>query len=183
MMIAIEVSTVKIFGWPMLMTRMTTASTPMVIAGTIGVCVFGLTVASFSPNGSALSRAIANVSRIAAVCTASVHTVTAITMQIRKTVPSGPHITCSTMYCRPPVLSPICRVLQVGRRHHREDQDAAADDERRQDRPGDRLGRGAPRFDGLLAQRAGGVEAVHHVPDASEAIRNAPRKPTLSPAP
>ncbi len=44
---------------------------------------------------------------IAAVCTASVHTVTATTMHSRKIVPSGPHITCSRMYCRPPVTSPI----------------------------------------------------------------------------
>ena len=129
----------------------------------IGVCVFGLTRASFSPKGSALSRAMAKVSRMAAVCTASVHTVTAMTMQIRKIVPSGPHITCSTMYCRPPVLSPSAGILQVGRRHDREHQNAAADHERGQDRPEDRLRRGAARFDGLLAQRAGRVEAVHHV--------------------
>ena len=50
---------------------------------------------------------MANVSRIAAVCTASEHTVTATTMQTMKILPSGPHITCSTMYCRPPLLSPI----------------------------------------------------------------------------
>ncbi len=163
MMIAIDVSTVKIFGWPMLITRMIAAITPMTTAGMIGVWVFGFTRASFSPNGSALSRAIANVSRIAAVCTASEHTVTATTMQIRKILPSGPHITCSTMYCRPPLLLADLRVVQVGRRHHREHQDRAADDERRQDRPQDRLRRGAARLDRLLAQRARGVEAVHHV--------------------
>ena len=86
----------------------------MTMAGMIGVCVFGFTLASFSPNGSALSRAIANDSRMAAVCTASVHTVTATTMQTRKILPSGPHITCSTMYCRPPLLSPICGSSRLG---------------------------------------------------------------------
>ena len=136
---------------------------PIVTAGTIGVCVFGLTVASFSPNGSALSRAIAKVSRIAAVCTASAHTVTAMTMQTRKIRPTGPPITCSTMYCSPPELSPSCRILQVGRRHHREHQDRAADDERRQDRSRDRLRCGAPRLHGFLPERTGGVEAVHDV--------------------
>ena len=112
MMIAIEVSTVKILGWPTLITRIRTAITPMTMAGMIGVCVLGLTRASFSPNGSALSRAMANVSRIAAVCTASVQTVTAMTMQTRKILPSGPHITCSTMYCRPPLLSPIVGIAR-----------------------------------------------------------------------
>ena len=114
MMIAIDVSTVKILGWPMLITRMIAAITPMTTAGMIGVWVFGFTRASFSPNGSALSRAIAKVSRMAAVCTASVHTVTATTMQTRKILPSGPHITCSTMYCRPPLLSPIFGSSRLG---------------------------------------------------------------------
>ena len=163
MMIAIDVSTVKIFGWPMLITRISAAITPMTTAGTIGVWVFGLTRASFSPNGSALSRAIAKVSRIAAVCTASVQTVTATTMQTRKTLPSGPHITCSTMYCRPPLLSPIFGSFRSGADITANTRMRAADHEGRQDRPQDRLGRGAARLDRLLAQRAGGVEAVHHV--------------------
>ena len=42
MMIAIDVSTVKIFGWPMLITRISAAITPMTTAGMIGVCVFGI---------------------------------------------------------------------------------------------------------------------------------------------
>ena len=124
MMIAIEVSTVKIFGWPMLITRMIAAMMPIDDRGDDRRLGLRVDRASFSPNGSALSRAIAKVSRIAAVCTASVHTVTATTMQIRKILPSGPHITCSTMYCRPPLLSPICGSSRFGRRHHREHQDA-----------------------------------------------------------
>ena len=107
MMTAIEVSTVKIFGWPMFSTRISAAMIPITTAGTIGVCEVGFTRASRSPKGSALSRAIAKVSRIAAVCTASEHTVTATTMQPRNILPSGPHMTCSTMYCRPPLLLPI----------------------------------------------------------------------------
>lgn len=57
---------------------------------------------------------MAKVNRIAAVWTASVHTVTATTMQTRNTLPSGPHMTCSTMYCRPPLLSPILGSFKSG---------------------------------------------------------------------
>ena len=103
------------------------------------------------------------ISRMAAVCTASVHTVTATTMQTRKILPSGPHITCSTMYCRPPLLSPICGSSRLGADITANTRMRAADHERGEDRPEDRLRRGAARLDRLLAQRAGGVEAVHHV--------------------
>jgi len=44
----------------------------------------------------------------------TLQTVTATTMQTRKILPSGPHITCSTMYCRPPLLSPICGSSRLG---------------------------------------------------------------------
>ena len=152
MMTAIEVSTVKIFGCPMLTTRISSAITPIATAGTMGVCVCEFTRASFSPNGSALSRAIAKVERMAAVCTASEHTVTATTMQTRKILPSGPHITCSTMYCRPPLLVPILRISQIGRRHDREHQDRTADDERGQNGPQNGPGSGAPRLQRLLAE-------------------------------
>ena len=114
MMTAIEVSTVKIFGWPMLRTRISSAITPIATAGTMGVCVCEFTRASLSPNGSALSRAIAKVSRMAAVCTASEHTVTATTMQTRKILPSGPPITSSTMYCRPPLPLLIAGSCRLG---------------------------------------------------------------------
>ena len=57
-------------------------------AGTIGVLVFGCTVASRSPPGRLLSRAMANAILIVAVCTARQQTVTAIATQIRKILPT-----------------------------------------------------------------------------------------------
>ena len=51
MMIAIDVSTVKIFGWPMLITRMMAAITPITTAGMIGVWVFGIDASELLAEG------------------------------------------------------------------------------------------------------------------------------------
>ena len=107
MMIPTLVITRKICGWLMFTTRIRIASSPMSTAGTIGVFVFGSTLASRSPAGRLLSRAIANIIRIVAVCTARQQTVTAITTQIRKILPTVSPSTSRTMYCRPPM--PISR--------------------------------------------------------------------------
>jgi hypothetical protein len=97
------VITVKICGWLMLTTRMAIASTPVITVGMTGVFVLGEILASFSPAGKRLSRAIANIIRIAADCTARVHTVMAMTTAHRKILPTVPPNTSSTMNCRPPV--------------------------------------------------------------------------------
>ena len=112
MMIPMLVITVKICGWRMFTTRMITASTPVMTAGTIGVLVFGWTVAMRSPAGRLLSRAMAKAMRIVAVCTARQQTVTAITTQIRKIFPMVSPKTSRMMYCRPP-NSPICGALML----------------------------------------------------------------------
>ena len=82
------VITVKIWGCLMFTTRITTARKPVMSAGITGVFVFGWTFARCSPAGRLLSRAIANAIRIVAVCTARQQTVTAITTQIRKILPT-----------------------------------------------------------------------------------------------
>ena len=106
MMIATLVTAVNTSGTPALATRMTVAMTPISTAGMTGVLRTGSIRASVAPAGSALSRAMANISLIAAVCTASAHTVTAMVIEIRKTVPSVPPITCSRMSWPPPVFWP-----------------------------------------------------------------------------
>jgi hypothetical protein len=91
MMIATLVTAVKICGLPMFTTRMSTAATPISTAGTTGVLRLGSIFASRAPAGRALSRAIANISRIAAVCTASRQTITAMTDGDQEdAMPSGP---------------------------------------------------------------------------------------------
>ena len=163
MMIATLVTAVNTSGTPALATRMTVAMTPISTAGMTGVLRTGSIRASVAPAGSALSRAMANISLIAAVCTASAHTVTAMVIEIRKTVPSVPPITCSRMQLAAAGLLAQGRVGQVGRGEYAEQQDQPPDDERGDHRAQDRGGRGAPRVHRLLAERAGGVEAVHHV--------------------
>lgn len=106
MMIATLVTAVKTSGTPTFATRMRIATTPTTIAGTTGVLCFGSIRASTDPAGSALSRAIANISRIAAVCTASRQTITAMLMVIRKIRPIVPPATSSSTSCPPPSLLP-----------------------------------------------------------------------------
>ncbi|AIA07129.1 hypothetical protein DC74_6695 [Streptomyces noursei] len=79
MMIAMLVITEKICGWSTLISRITIPTSPITIAGTTGVWNRGLTRASRPDAGRLLSRAIANASRMAAVCTASSQTVIAMT--------------------------------------------------------------------------------------------------------
>ena len=59
-----------------------------------------------------MSRAIAKAMRIVAVWTARQQTVTAITTQIRKILPTVSPKTSRMMYCRPP-NSPICGALML----------------------------------------------------------------------
>ncbi|SCD49195.1 hypothetical protein GA0115253_100686 [Streptomyces sp. Termitarium-T10T-6] len=105
MMIAMLVITEKICGWLMFTTRMTTPTTPISTAGTTGVLNRGLTLASFDPAGRLLSRAMANISRIPAACTASTQTVIATTTAQRKISPIVSPSVASTTYCSPPVDS------------------------------------------------------------------------------
>lgn len=65
----------------------------------------GLTRAISEDPGRLLSRDIAKASRIAAVCTASAHTVTAISTHHSIALPAVGPSTSSTMYCRPSVDS------------------------------------------------------------------------------
>src|SRR3712207_8769683 len=65
------------------LSRMLMDRTPVTTAGTTGVLRLGSTFASRRLNGRLLSRAIANIIRIVAVCTARQQTVMAITMQTR----------------------------------------------------------------------------------------------------
>ena len=85
----------------------------------------------------------------------------AITTQIRKIFPTVSPSTSRTTNWRPP--TPISGAVDVGDREDREQQDAAAEDERGDHRPHDRQRRGLARLPGLLAERARGVEAVHDV--------------------
>ena len=84
------------------------------MAGTTGVLRFGSILANTAPAGRALSLAIANISRIAAVCTASAHTVTATMAQMRNTVPTPPPSACSTISCSPPALVPSLGSFRFG---------------------------------------------------------------------
>ena len=102
MMIPMLVITVKICGWRMFTTRIRIASAPVMTAGMIGVLCFGSIFARCSPAGRLLSRAIANAIRIVAVCTARQHTVTAITTQIRKILPTVSPSTSRITYWSPP---------------------------------------------------------------------------------
>ena len=111
MMIPIEVITTKICGWRMLTSRIAIASTPTMTAGMIGVFVFGCTRARVSPAGRLLSRAIANIMRIVAVCTARQQTVIAITTDHRKMSPIVLPRTSRMMNCRPP--TPISGLLML----------------------------------------------------------------------
>ena len=152
MMMAIEVSTVKICGLAMLTTRMITEMIPMVTAGTIGVWVFGLT------RGQLLAERQRVVARhregqpdrrgVHGEC-ADGHRDHDADQEDR--AERAPHHLFDDVLQAAGALAQL-RILQVGRRHHREHQDAAADHERRQDRAGDRLRGGAARFDGFLAQ-------------------------------
>ena len=101
MMMARLVTRVKICGWPMFTTRIAIASTPITTAGSTGVPKRGLTLASLDPAGRLLSRAIANIILIPAVCTARTQTVTAMTTVHSSTVPRFLPSVCSTTYCRP----------------------------------------------------------------------------------
>jgi hypothetical protein len=102
MMIPMLVITVKICGCWMFTTRIRRARMPISTAGTTGVLRFGSTFASRSPAGRLLSRAIANIIRIVAVCTARQQTVTAIATQIKKILPIVLPSTSSTTNCSPP---------------------------------------------------------------------------------
>jgi hypothetical protein len=61
----------------------------MSTAATAGMLYRECIRASAAPSGSALSCAIANIMRIAAVFTAGAYTMIAMTMQMKKTVPTG----------------------------------------------------------------------------------------------
>jgi hypothetical protein len=120
---------------------------------------------------------------MAAVCTASEHTVTATTMQTTKTLPSGPHITCSTMYCRPPELSPIFGSSRLGA-------DMTANTRiappiTNDARIARRMAFGAVRRGSTVSSPSELAVSKPYItyPDANEAMRNAPSQPPLSPAP
>ena len=102
------VITVKICGWRMLISRMPIESSPMTTAGTTGVLNRGCTLASRAAPGRLLSRAMPNIMRIVAVCTARQQTVIATTIASRKTRPMPLPDAWSSTYCRPPVLEDSC---------------------------------------------------------------------------
>ena len=154
---------------------MSAAITPISTAGRMGVCVSGFTSASFSANGSALSRAMAKLRRMAAVWTASAHTVTATTMQTRKILPRGPHMTCSTMYCRPPLLLPICGSARLGTAITANTR--IAPPMTKDARIARRIARGAVRLGSSVSSPSELAVSKPYMtyPDASEATRNALR--------
>jgi hypothetical protein len=102
------VMVVKICGWRMLTSRMLIDSTPISTAGTTGVFRRGSTRASRAAKGRLLSRAIANIIRMVAVCTARQHTVMATTMHTRNALPSPFPAAWSSTYCSPPVAEDSC---------------------------------------------------------------------------
>ena len=106
MITATLVTAVKTSGVPRLTARTSSAPRPMAIAGATGALRRGSILDSVAPAGSALSRAMANISRAPAACTANAQTVIATTMQTRNALPSGPPSACSTISCRPPEASP-----------------------------------------------------------------------------
>ena len=71
--------------------------TPMTMAATVGVFRPGSTLLSWRLKGRLLSRAMANIMRMAAAWTARVQTTTATTMHTRNALPKGPPSTESTM--------------------------------------------------------------------------------------
>ncbi len=80
----------------------------MSTAGTTGVRRVGCTFASRDAKGRLLSRAIANIIRMVAVCTARQHTVIATTIEARKTLPSSGPAACRSTCCSPPLLEASC---------------------------------------------------------------------------
>ena len=120
---------------------------------------------------------------MAAVCTASEHTLTAITMQIRNILPNGPHITCSTMYCRPPLLLAICGSLRLGADNIANTRiEPPMTKEARMAR---RIARGAVRRGSTVSSPSELAVSNPYItyPEASDAMRNAPRKPLPAPYP
>ncbi|MCY1556137.1 hypothetical protein D9M68_928620 [compost metagenome] len=84
------------------------------MAATVGVLRTGSTLLSCRLKGRLLSRAMANIMRMAAAWTARVQTTTATTMQARKALPKGPPRTESTMCCRPPSAAPTLGSVRSG---------------------------------------------------------------------
>ena len=80
------------------------ASAPITTDETIGVPKRGLIVHSFEPAGRLLSRLIAKARRIAAACTASAQTMTAMTTATRMTEPPSGPSTARMRFWRPPRL-------------------------------------------------------------------------------
>ena len=115
MTIPMLVMTVKICGWSMLTTRMRIARKPDEDRRDDRRLRDGMDAREVPPAGRLLSRAMANVIRIVAVCTARQQTVTAITTQIRKILPTVLPRTSRTTYCRPPGTAwPISGALMFG---------------------------------------------------------------------
>ena len=138
MMIPMLVITVKICGWRMFTTRIRIASTPVITAGTIGVLVFGWTVAIRSPRGQVVVARHGKghpdrcgVHRQAADGHRDHHA-------HRKTLP-----TVSPEHVEDDELQPAGRLadlrgIDVGHGHHREQQDQPAEEERGDERAHDR---------------------------------------------
>src|SRR3954454_4302860 len=88
MMIATDVRARNALWLPMLMANRTIARMPTTMAGTIGTFPRPETRATWGPNGSLSSRAMANIMRMHDVWTARQHTVIAMAESMRKTLPT-----------------------------------------------------------------------------------------------
>ena len=172
MMIAMLVITEKICGWLTLMSRMAIATRPMMTAGSTGVWKRGLTLASREAAGRLLSRAIANASRMPAVCTASSHTVIAMTTHQSTICPMVEPSVESTTYCRPSTAVPW---VQIGHGEQGEEEDQTADEEGRDQGPQD--GAGALRPGSLDSSPSDEAVSKPYMTyaEASDAVRNAPK--------
>ena len=105
MMIATEVSTKNARWLPTFRTSRSRVSTPMTMEGTSGVLDLPCTLAMAAANGSLPSRPIVKIIRMPPVCTASAHTVMAISESTRNTSPVVPPSVDLTRYGSPEVPS------------------------------------------------------------------------------
>ena len=174
MMMPMLVTTVKICGWWMLTTRIASASTPMITAGSTGVWKRGLTRASSEDGGQVVvpghrehqpdRRRVdgqrADGDRDQRRTTASPCPTVGPSRRARRTAGRP----CDS-----------CFALQAGDAHQREEQDQAADEEGGDDRPQD----GARRVAARVMDSSPSEDAVSKpymtYAEASEAARNAPR--------
>ena len=133
----------------------------MTSAGTIGTLRRPETRATAEPTGSLLSRAIENSIRIVAVWTARQQTKIAIAASARNTFPVVLPNACLITYGRPSSPMFLSRRFLLDRIAEQDHE--AADQSGRRDRADDRRRRVLARVVGLLGERPGGVEPVHHV--------------------